>query len=420
MSVFTKTTEWLFGKKKQVLNVPPPVPLQDYLDKFYKEAVDSGDLGEQPSGDTDPKLHVAISLFAHAETGTSHHYAGVHDNEMHFSASLMKVAAMYAAFSLRAEARSLAAAGSFANATVFFNALKQEFHSSEAVPAIRNAGVGLEPRYTDILTVTGFGGGAFTVNFVPGFHRPIDEDNALYQDYKDVRTAHGLGFDPNEFPIENAQSLAAFARISHMWRMIVPSNNSSAGECIRRLGYAYINVKLTQRGFYDPDPTAPKGIWLAADFVGGRRVEIDSVNDDKSAQATTSLQMARLFSLIELGELIDVASSTEMKALLNKAHRVDAAWISKFGPRRFAFEGVKVGVANLKPNTPPTLGEDVYSEGLLLKWTGDAADRTKRNVNGEIAVCWQNLRKSAFDTGVPTIAKIIEKAFSDFLKQTPI
>lgn len=427
MSVFKKTTEWLFGNKKRVATIrPPDIPLQRYLDKAYKDALDLGDLGEQPTGDTEPKLHVPISIFAHAMTGGSHHYAGVHDSEVHFSASLLKVAAMYAAFSLRAEARALAASGTFPNTTAFFNALKQEFKSSDAVPAIRNAGVGLQPRYANILTVTGLGTGALTVNFVPEFHRPIDEDNALYQDYLDIRLAHGLGVDANGFPIENGASRAAFARISHIWRMIVPSNNSSAGECIRRLGYVYINVKLMQRGFYDPTLTPPKGIWLAADFVGGPRVEIDSVNDGKSAQATTSLQMARLFSLIESGELIDVASSTEMKALLNKAHDVDSAWLSRpVGDRRFEFEGVKVGVANLKPNDPPK-GPDVFSEGLLLKWkdAGDEAeDRRKRNVNGKLAICWQNVRKSAAGGTVPrfrAVAEIIETAFKNFLKQTSI
>ena len=258
------------------------------------------------------------------------------------------------------------------------------------------------------------------MNFVPAFHRPIDEDNALFRDYQDIRTAHGLGVDAHGNPIENAQSRAAFARISHMWRMIVPSNNSSAGECIRRLGFAYINVKLMQRGFYEPSLTPPRGIWLAADFIGGTRVEIDSLNDGKSAQATTSLQMARLFSLIELGELINVASCTEMKALLNTAHSVDSAWLSRpAGLRRFDFVGVKVGVANLKPNDPPK-GEDVYSEGLILKWPVSAADRRDRNVNGEIAVCWQNLRKSATGSGFRAIAGIIEDAFSNFLKQDPI
>jgi hypothetical protein len=354
--------------------------LQKYLEKAYSEALVAHKMGSQPADDSTAKLHVPISIFAHVNSG-SHHYAGIHHDEVHFSASLLKVAAMYAAFSLRTEARELAKPGAappggFKKPEDFFDALDKKFKPADAVAAIRNAGVGLKPRYSDILTVTGFSGGGLTVNFSPDF-------------------------------------------LDHMRQMIIPSNNSSAGECIRRLGYAYINVKLMNGGFYDPDSSPPKGIWLAADFVGGARIEIDSVNDGKSAQATTSRQMARLFSLIQLEQLIpDVTSSLEMKAILREAQGVDSAWISRFGPRLFSFEGVKVGLANLKPNTPPK-GPDVYSEGVLLKWSGGPVP-LPHNLSGYIAVCWQNLRVSAYDTGVPGIAEMIEKAFSNFLNQAPL
>lgn len=425
MSVFRKTTELLFGKKQVIQNIPPPpIPLQPYLEKAYKEAVDSGDLGEQPPGDTDAKLHVPVSIFVRGKPGHSHQYAGIHDDEVHFSASLLKVAAMFAAFSLLAEAKALAATGSFANATAFFNALKLKFHSADAVPAIRNAGVFLEPRYTDILTVTGFGGvGATTVEFVPMFYHGVDEDFALYEAYETVRTEDHLTIDAHRNRQENARSLAALAKVSHMYRMIVPSNNGSAGECIRRLGYAYINVKLMNAGFYDPASSPPKGIWLAADYLGSTRVEIDSLNDAKSAQATTSRQLARLFSLIQYEELINEESSKAMKNLLKEAHGVDVAWLKRTEDggevRKFYFRGVKVGLANLKPNKDPK-GPDVYSEGLLLKWKGNAQDLEDRKITGELAVCWQNLRVDFFGTGTFAIAHLIEKAFFNFLKQTPI
>ena len=322
---------------------------------------------------------------------------------------------MYSAFSLRAEARQLAAAGGFADENAFMNALSQEFNSADAVPAIQSAGVGLKPRYKDILKVTGFGGGALQVEFNPTFLAPLAVDHPLFEEYRTIH-AEEVRLGHIKETEENPKTLAALNKVSHMYRMIVPSNNASAGECIRRLGYAYINVKLMKRGFYDPNSTPPKGIWLAADFVGGPRVEIDSVNDGKSAQATTSRQMARLFALIQSGEL---PGSTGMKELLKEAHGVDPAWISKFGLRLFDFEGVKVGVANLKPNNPP-LGPNVHSEGLLLKWPVDAEERRKRNVNGEIAVCWQNLRASAFLDGAPGIAEMIEEAFSDFLAQIAV
>lgn len=416
-------TETTTGAVKAVLDflglidVSPKTPLQAYLDKAYKDAIILGNLGAQPVDDSNATLHVPISIFVLAKPGSDHHYAEVHGDEVHFSASLLKVAAMFAAFHLRAEARLLAARGGFTDEASFFAALSQQFSSTEAVPAIQTAGVGLTPRYRDILEVTGFGGGgSLTVEFVPSFHQPIAVDHARFLDYELVRTTEGLGTDANGNRIENEASLAALARVSHMYRMIVPSNNASAGECIRRLGYAYINVALIKGGFFHPP--ASRGIWLAADFVGGTRVEIDSVNDGKVAQATTSQKMALLFAAIQLGGLVDPDSSREMKELLAEAHTVDSAWVSRFGARKFDIAGVKVGVANLKPNTPP-MGPNVYSEGLLLKWNADPTP-LPHNLTGDIVVCWQNLRRPAFGTGVPAIAEIIEKAYSNFLKQTKI
>ena len=95
--------------------VTPAFPLQQYLENAYGQAVGAGKLGAQPADDSIAKLHVPISLFAHVRSGDNHYYAGVHDGEMHFSASLLKVAAMYAAFNLRAEARAIAALGGFNN-----------------------------------------------------------------------------------------------------------------------------------------------------------------------------------------------------------------------------------------------------------------------------------------------------------------
>lgn len=95
--------------------ITPTFTLQQYLSKAYSKALVANELGAQPADDSTANLHVPISLYAHVRSGGNHFYAGIHDNEMHCSASLLKVAAMYAAFSLRAEARELAKAGGFAN-----------------------------------------------------------------------------------------------------------------------------------------------------------------------------------------------------------------------------------------------------------------------------------------------------------------
>ncbi|HUR98971.1 MAG TPA: hypothetical protein VMZ26_12965, partial [Pyrinomonadaceae bacterium] len=62
--------------KKKLHTITPAIPLQAYFNKFYKRAVADHKLGLQPADDSTAKLHVPISIIAHAETGTSHLTAG--------------------------------------------------------------------------------------------------------------------------------------------------------------------------------------------------------------------------------------------------------------------------------------------------------------------------------------------------------
>jgi hypothetical protein len=353
----------------------PSRPLQPYLEKYYQAALAAKKLGDQPADDSVAKLHVPVAMLAHVATASGHHFAGVHADEMHFSASLVKVAAMFAAFTLRAEARKLAPG--FTAATPFLTALAAQFSSSAADVRIRNAGasVGLKPQYLQILAVTEHAGSPVTVEFSDLFD-------------------------------------------SHMKAMIEVSDDSSAAHCIRRLGYAYINVALVNGGYFDGATT--NGIWLCGDYGGGTRVEIPSVNDQDAAQVVTARAITKLFSDIMRNRAVDAAADPDahldMRRLLANAN---PAYVSKFGTRLFSIKGQKIGVANLKPNTPPK-GEDVFSEGLRLKWKGDAAALATLGLTGDIAACWQNLRDSAFHDGVPAIAQMIEKAFSDFIHERPL
>lgn len=425
------TTETQPAAKNTVLDIPqntvpklPDVPLQSYLAKAYEDALKAGRLGKHKN-DSVQKLHVPFAICAHRSSGEEPEgpfYAGVHDDEMHFSASLLKVAAMYAAYSLRAEARQLAKSGNFSDQNAFFTALGQQFKSTDAVPAIQNAGVGLKPKYPDILKVTGFGGGGpLTVEFNPGFSASLTDDQDLFEKYQDVH-AQQVSNNKIKEDEENGTTLAALGKVSHMYRMIVPSNNQSAGECIRRLGYAYLNVKLMNGGFFDK--TTDNGIWLAADYIQGPKVTINSVNDGQAGQVTTARQIARLFSLIQRGKLIDVPSSTKMRELLEEANTEDESWLildfDRKNPvsRKFTVIGVKIGLANLKPNTPP-LGDDVYSEGIIIHWKKNAKERAEIGLNGDFTVCWQNLRALKAGT-FDGIAEVIENALLNFIMQNPL
>lgn len=418
--------------QKQLGKIKKEIPLQTYFNKAYKEALSKHQLGDQPADDSTSKLHVPISLIAYAKSGDAHTRVGIYQDEMHFSASLLKAGVMYAAFRLLAEAEDLAKAtpaGGFADQNALFAALKQQFNSADAVPRIRNAGAGLVPAYDKILTADGVDAdGKLSVKFKPDFYHDFSVDQDLNKTYVDIRERDGLGDDENGNPIENDASRAARALISHLYKMVVWSDNHSAGECIRRLGYAYINVKLMEKDLFDK--TNDRGIWIGGDYeLVFPRVEVDSVNDDKVALATTSRHMAELFSLIKLNKL---PHSLDMQFLISEAQQFEPSFISRV-ERLFNVGGVKIGVANIKPNTKP-LGPDVFSEGIIFVWdtTGALPDEKlpkDRNLSGDFTMCWQNLRANVIKADLAGhhvsnkfdgIAEVFENAFQDFLNQVAV
>src|SRR5262249_21336030 len=151
------------------------------------------------------------------------------------------------------------------------------------------ASVNKKPQYDQILSVTGF---------------PASPTTAV--------SPSGLAADFS----------ADFAH--HMRLMIVPSDDCSAGECIVRLGYPYINVVLMEENFFKHP--SMKGIWLAGDYIEDfcppatkakkqAYVRIDTENDCNqttlfcgSAQNTTAKPMAELFYRILERNLVDPPS----------------------------------------------------------------------------------------------------------------
>jgi hypothetical protein len=263
---------------------------------------------------------------------------------------------------------------------------------------------------------------------VPEFYHGFSIDQALNKKYLDIRKRDKLGDDEHGNPIENASSLAALAQVSHLYKMIVWSNNHSAGECIRRLGYAYINVKLMEIDLFDKKNT--RGIWIGGDYEAiVPRVEVDSVNDDKVALATTTRHMAELFSLIKLRKL---PHSDDMQFLISEAQQFEPSFISRV-ERLFTVGGVKIGVANIKPNTEP-LGPDVFSEGIIFSWNTDGALPDEklpkdRHLSGDFTMCWQNLRADIIKADLAGhnvsnkfdgIAEVFENAFQGFLNQIKV
>jgi hypothetical protein len=434
----------------------PQHSLEQYLNRSYKNAKNAGKLGP----DLGLKTCVPISIFLRSKSGP-HIYAGnsdtiggqLHhlDEEECYSASLIKVAAMFAAFKLRAETRALIGelqAGSVSNITQtdFFNQLKAKFNPDDAVSKIKSdTSIPKRPSFGDILNVTGFPTpGALVANFSSDFR-------------------------------------------THLRKMIIPSDNCSAGECIVRLSYPYINVKLMEAGFFDKN--SMKGIWLCGDYIQAfcppatfakkqKKITIDTINDcDQatppfcgSAQNTTSKQMASFFLQILLGTLVDPASSNEMHNLLREAQHgsnsvvppetTPPVWPGPNGaddnsfltrttevtiPLHFSVDAVKIGQGPIKndPSRMPTPCGDapgqltcteVRSEGILIKWnkitSGQPdfdADLKKKfddlNLTGEAAICWQNLPNelpSGAGLSPDGVVEILNTCIDDYVSQAPL
>jgi hypothetical protein len=250
-------------------------------------------------------------------------------DEVHFSASLLKVAAMYAAFELRNTLRGIAAElGTRVTAPELLKAAAtyldpQITIMAGNIPALRGvAGPHALPQYAS----------AFEVGPPAG-----------------PEAGPGVDFAPR------------FA--SHLDRMIAVSDNGSAAQCVHGVGYGYLNGALVSAGLFDP--TSNVGLWLAGDYAGSYPYyRIRSVNDGLVAQAATVTHLAQLYTLLHDGLLVDERSSQEMLALLARAVAVPEVFIDRASGLDFRVTHTKVGLGPLKPENG---GTSVYSEGSILR-----------------------------------------------------
>ncbi|MBW5485032.1 hypothetical protein [Streptomyces bambusae] len=301
---------------------------------------------------------------ARVQPGTgSYPSAGQFQQEVDYSASLLKVAVMYAAFELHrfVTAVSLLPGGpSFAPVDQFLDAVAADFdgHILDAVPRIRD---------------------------FPGMPR-----QHVVPDYKNIFRVHE---DPL-IPVKIVEFHPTFEQ--HLHRMIRDSEATpSATHCIQALGYGYINGALLHGGFFrEPDLS---GIWIAGDFKpsGRKDVRIPSVNDGDVAQATTTFDMANLYALINEEILTGVGGfSPRMRDLLANPRN---AWFVTPPPNwddtfNVVVTHTKVGLGPLKA------GGDVFSEGIIVHEKRHEAD---------FVVVYQDLRLGTQEA-FGAVAKLIE------------
>lgn len=359
--------------------LPPIKPLRDYLNAAY--ALEGGTI--EPNS-TDAKKF-AVSIIAIDSTGD--HYAGVNDELMCYSGSLVKVASLYAAHDLRAQARTHAATQTFADLSAFRTSLAAVVNPTGAVPQLRSMTVGLQPNLNNILG--GFRpSGADKVEFLPPY-------------------------------------MAHLNNVFH---------NPGARGIIRPLGYSFINVSLMRSGFYDP--TTRNGIWLAGDYSGdlpaAQRLAVSRVpvvNDNVpggGAQATTTKQMSTMFHHMHLKTgFAHIADATERDAANQDMHDIltsgDSFSPSPYpSPGKFSRHCGKVGIGNLGPVDTP--GLSVFSEGSVVQWTtpptlvGAFNTAHSRNLSGDFVLVWQNLFGQG--TSWDAMVRLVTSAMENFLKQS--
>jgi len=297
--------------------------------------------------------------------------AGFLDRQVHFSGSLVKVAAMYAAFELGVAAKKFAAdlRPAAADGPALFAALRDNFKSriKSAVPEIvKTAKITDEhtlPHYEKLFDASRAPGGGFTV----------DLKQSIKDDFDAMVSLRARG-GPDAGGI--------------------PASNEAARNIIHAVGYGYINGALAAGGFYEPP-----GVWLAGDYMSEwPPVEVWSENDGNVRTATTVHHMAKLYVLAHDRTLVGPKSSASMLAILETG----GSWFTTTSPKLstdetpFKITHAKVGLGGLKSK------QTVMSEGSILREKAHGAD---------FVVVWQNLNG---DQKLNTLGKLIKDTLQNF------
>jgi hypothetical protein len=390
--------------------LPDPLNIGSGFSNAIQVALDHsiGGVMDDPrfSGLPDPR-HIPITIVALDGSGQT---AGQNEFDMYYSGSLLKVAAMYAAYQLRIAVNDLAAAlpidpaDDAAATTNLFNTIRATFDNEIAnkvalLPAFIDRALRV-PKYDIIFTATRPPGGRFTLEFATGDHSA----------------------DPEHVPSDTFEP--------NLFDMIVGSHNASAGFCIRNLGYGWINGLLESAGLFFPIKVPPAGrsgygIWLAGDYGNAKVATIESVNDGDVKQVTDTRHMAQLFTLLFNKTLVrNVANppfmtgNVAMLDLLSQAvhHPHARSLLIRSSPApSFTVLHSKIGVGELKggacipiPARGIVTDRCTYSEAAIL----DSGGR-------KFVVVWQGIvyhkeNPAAWDAEILRMVTIIQKTIDNF------
>ena len=178
--------------------------------------------------------------------------------------------------------------------------------------------------------------------------------------------------------------------LNSMHEMMVVSDNHAAGRCALGVGYAYLNATMAHAGLFDDG--SKRGAWLSADYVAEPHRLIDTANDKMVGQASSALSMAKLLALIVNRAVLDGTACDAMRALLKEtAEGPDQPWLTRVATAKSAgvedalrFPRARVTHAKLGLG-PLKVGGMVSSETFRLQGA--------RHTDRSYAVAFQNVNQ---------------------------
>lgn len=238
-------------------------------------------------------------------------YGGSRDDDMFFAASLVKIAAMFAAYQLLDAVRRDAATVGSTSAPAILGTLESAY-SAAVAGGLPSGAPPQAPLLSKLFAITPSGTGTPVVVF-----------DAAGSTFKELNANH------ENFGFINAKKSLEWLHLMIRW-----SSDCASSILISTLGMAYINGALATAGFFDPRTNL--GIWLGGSYasacpraqqaLGVRALPWKPVSaaiqNAHSAlsrfQVATSRAVALLFTCLAQGRLVDPTSSNSMLALLDK------------------------------------------------------------------------------------------------------
>jgi hypothetical protein len=284
-------------------------------------------------------------------------YAGVNDDKELFAASLVKIAALFAAYRLRERvreaAKSLGAAGGSDPLPRIEAAWK---------PKVANAIAGRPPDFPKLDKIFSVSGpaGAWTIDF---------SDTGT--PWADMEKLHAKG-------VPNLGSLGFRDRMN---LMISESDNRAAGSCIRDIGFQYLNGALAAEGLYDSGNS--RGLFLGGGYDGGTVWGREKVVN--TAQGATASAVAHMLVLLETDRLVDAQASHEMRWIMAHAGSFFGEGLMQAKPARTASK-IYAKVGRNDPNFDDGAVIERVVNGKLIRYAAVGLNASSRKMLHDLII----------------------------------